>query len=348
MCNSLTIGFFDSGIGGLSVLRECKKLLSAYGVSANFIYYADNANLPFGNKTESEIIQIATEGIKKLLEYQPKVIVLACNTVSLIAYPHLQRLYPPHIPTIPIIPVTPPIKHARALDTSAHTQTQSNSKTMILATRASLNSRAFANHFKDANLADYLLVSGENLARVIETNLNPKNITDPNITPRTHADVLNDRGTHRYVSTGRGGRGDGVNDHYFTTTPSHPIKRNCADLNVITAYIYSILLPYKKYFDSQQITKIILGCTHYSLVKPQIQQAIISLSAKANKLGHVDVFSDPKIQNIQLIDNTKQIAHTLYKTLLTQTNPQITQPPKFVFSNPNENIQKLAESLFNN
>ena len=72
------ICLFDSGIGGLTVL---KKLISKFP-QENYIYLADLARVPFGDKTSEEIKTIANEIIEWLLRFNPKMIVMACNTSS--------------------------------------------------------------------------------------------------------------------------------------------------------------------------------------------------------------------------------------------------------------------------
>ena len=72
------ICLFDSGIGGLTVL---KKLINKFP-EENYIYLADLARVPFGDKTKEEITTIANEIIEWLSKFNPKVIIMACNTSS--------------------------------------------------------------------------------------------------------------------------------------------------------------------------------------------------------------------------------------------------------------------------
>jgi len=74
------IGVFDSGVGGLSVLKRMKELMP----SANFIYYADSKNCPYGTKSLEEIYNLTLAGCKKLVSLGAEVIVIACNTASLV------------------------------------------------------------------------------------------------------------------------------------------------------------------------------------------------------------------------------------------------------------------------
>jgi len=76
--NNRPVCLFDSGIGGLTVL---KKLINKFP-NENYIYLADLARVPFGDKTKEEIKSIVDEIIEWLVRFEPKVIVMACNTSS--------------------------------------------------------------------------------------------------------------------------------------------------------------------------------------------------------------------------------------------------------------------------
>ncbi len=84
------IGVFDSGIGGFTVLNRLKQALP----TESFIYVADNANKPFGDKSSAQILRINDNIITYLLSQEVKLIVIACNTSSAIALKHDKRLYP--------------------------------------------------------------------------------------------------------------------------------------------------------------------------------------------------------------------------------------------------------------
>ncbi len=76
-CNG-NIGIFDSGIGGVTVLREIIKMLP----NENYIYYSDSKNNPYGDKSHAEILTICDEIVEKLINMNCKAIVIACNTAS--------------------------------------------------------------------------------------------------------------------------------------------------------------------------------------------------------------------------------------------------------------------------
>jgi glutamate racemase len=84
------IGIFDSGSGGLSVLREIVRLLPG----ENYVYFADNAFCPYGDKTQDEIIQRSRTITRLLLGKGADVIVIACNTATAAAIATLRKEFP--------------------------------------------------------------------------------------------------------------------------------------------------------------------------------------------------------------------------------------------------------------
>jgi glutamate racemase len=87
------IGIFDSGVGGLTVLREIEKLLPAEDI----VYFGDTARVPYGNKSKPTIIKFSTENILFLLEKKVKIVVVACNTSSALALNYLKDIFSIHL-----------------------------------------------------------------------------------------------------------------------------------------------------------------------------------------------------------------------------------------------------------
>ncbi len=99
------IAFFDSGVGGLPYLRWAKEHLP----NENYVYLLDRANFPYGTKTKEEVLTIVLDGISRLItKVRPKIIVLACNTATVVALQKLRALYP----AIPFVGVVPAVKPA--------------------------------------------------------------------------------------------------------------------------------------------------------------------------------------------------------------------------------------------
>ena len=93
------IGVFDSGVGGLTVLKEVRNILP----HENIIYYGDNLNNPYGNKSEQKIFDLSFNIIKFLLEQNVKLILIACNTVSAVCFSELNQIFKERVKLIEII-----------------------------------------------------------------------------------------------------------------------------------------------------------------------------------------------------------------------------------------------------
>lgn len=107
-----TILVFDSGIGGLSVYSEIKKLLP----DLNYIYAMDNAGFPYGDKSDEIIISRVNKIIRQISQLYPiDIAIIACNTASTICLPILRKTF-----NIPIVGVVPAIKPAIAISKNKH------------------------------------------------------------------------------------------------------------------------------------------------------------------------------------------------------------------------------------
>ncbi|WP_313756177.1 glutamate racemase [Tissierella sp.] len=99
----MQIGFFDSGIGGITVLYDTLKILP----NEDYIYYADTINVPYGQKTKEEVKKYIFNAIEFIIEQGVKAIVIACNTATSVAIEELRAKY-----NIPIIGMEPAVKPA--------------------------------------------------------------------------------------------------------------------------------------------------------------------------------------------------------------------------------------------
>jgi len=146
------IGVFDSGIGGVTVLKEIIKILP----KENYIYYSDSANNPYGNKTQEEIIARCDEIVKYLVEQNCKAIVIACNTASAKAVDILRKMYP----QIPFIAIEPAYKmvHDFSYDKS----------TLIMATKGTIESERFNILYTKYNNHKTYILPCVGLADIIE------------------------------------------------------------------------------------------------------------------------------------------------------------------------------------
>lgn len=121
------LGFFDSGVGGLTVVRAVQDLLPHEDV----IYLGDTARLPYGSKSPETIRQFADEDVHFLLSKGVKAIVVACNTATAHALPSLQQKY-----EIPIMGVILPGVEAALADPAAE-------RIGIIATRGTIGSHVY-------------------------------------------------------------------------------------------------------------------------------------------------------------------------------------------------------------
>ena len=99
MTDNRPIGVFDSGIGGLTVLREIWKAVP----EESTIYFGDNSRAPYGTKSRSTVIRYSLQNMKFLESKDVKMIVVACNTASAYAYEELKKRA-----NVPVVEVVTP------------------------------------------------------------------------------------------------------------------------------------------------------------------------------------------------------------------------------------------------
>ena len=121
------IGVFDSGIGGLTVVKDILKLLP----NENIVYFGDTAHLPYGTKSEKQIKEYAIADVNFLSKFDLKSLVIACNTADSVASPTLRSTF-----DYPIYGVIQPASK-RAVNLSK------NKRIGIMATNATVKSRAY-------------------------------------------------------------------------------------------------------------------------------------------------------------------------------------------------------------
>ena len=146
------IGFFDSGIGGISVWKEVVKLLPR----ENTIYLADSKNSPYGSKTISEIQDISFKNTKWLIERGCKLIVVACNTATTNSINLLREKF-----EIPFVGIEPGIKPA--------IKDSKNGKIGVLATRGTLSSELFEKTSQSFFGIDIIEKDGDGIVEIIES-----------------------------------------------------------------------------------------------------------------------------------------------------------------------------------
>ncbi len=129
------VGVFDSGFGGLTVLRELLHHLPG----ADFIYLGDTAHLPYGSKSQAAVTRFTSAAIKLLVGRGAELVVVACNTASALALPHLDDGSP-----VPLLGVIKPGAEAAADAVLSGHAAPLSSTAIVLATEATVASHAYA------------------------------------------------------------------------------------------------------------------------------------------------------------------------------------------------------------
>jgi glutamate racemase len=138
----MTIGVFDSGFGGLTVLRELLPLIP----QARYLYLGDTARLPYGSKSRETIVRYAISSARFLHERGAEFLVIACNTATALALDELRAALP-----IPVVGVIDPGTRAAAAACSSRA-TDGPSGVLVLATQATVDSHAYARSCKAEGL----------------------------------------------------------------------------------------------------------------------------------------------------------------------------------------------------
>ena len=218
------IGIFDSGVGGLTVVKEIEKILPGESI----VYFGDTARVPYGTKSKDTVNRFSRENIKFLLKFKVKAIVVACNTSSSLAIPALRREF-----NLPIIGVIEP-------GTLKATSLSKSKRIGVIGTKATISSGIYETRIK--SLAPQAKVFSKSC---------------PLFVPLAEEGWLTDK-----------------------------ITRDVAKI-------------YLESFRLRKVDTLILGCTHYPLLKGLIKKVV----------G----------KNIKLVDSASQTAKET-KNLLVQKN----------------------------
>ena len=130
MKNQAPIVVFDSGFGGISVLKRLVSIMP----NEDFLYYGDSANAPYGPRTQEEVCKLTLSAIGFLADRNPKAVVIACNTATAASLDALEAKFP----HIPIIGIRPAVQQAAS---ASH-------RVLVLATQGTIQSTPFQNQLK--------------------------------------------------------------------------------------------------------------------------------------------------------------------------------------------------------
>ncbi|WP_150466491.1 glutamate racemase [Francisella sp. SYW-9] len=228
MQNNRPIGVFDSGIGGLTVVKNLMEILP----NENIIYFGDIARIPYGTKSRATIQKFAAQTARFLIAQEVKAIIIACNTISALAKDIVQDI----AKDIPVIDVI-----------SAGVSLVSDLNAVgVIATPATINSNAYALQIHKNN-------------------------------PET-----------------------GV-----YSTPCGLFVSMIEEGFIEGQIVELVAKQYLEYFNDKDIQALILGCTHYPIIKQSISDILnvdlIDPSQQASKILK-DLLIDKKIQNTSQLD----------------------------------------------
>ena len=151
---SLPIAVIDSGVGGISVLRELVKIMP----EEKFLYFGDSKNAPYGTKSRAEVLEITRNNLEMLKERGIKALVVACNTATSAAV----RILREENPELPIVGIEPAVKPA--------SQLCDHPKILVMATPLTLREekfKALVARFEDKG--DFIPLPCPGLADLVET-----------------------------------------------------------------------------------------------------------------------------------------------------------------------------------
>jgi glutamate racemase len=214
MADARPIGVYDSGVGGLTVLREILRRTPAEST----VYLGDNARAPYGTRTDDEVRRFSAECLDRLVMEDVKALVVACNTSTAVALPELRRRY-----DLPVLGVIRPGASAAALATRTR-------RVGVIGTPATIRSHAYFDAVKEENAA----------VEVYEH-------ATPTLVPLVEAGVLAGPAAEAAVAEALApllGRLGADGDFIFPLPPS------------------------------ARVDTLLLGCTHYPLLRPVIAAAV--------------------------------------------------------------------------
>ncbi len=129
------IGIFDSGIGGLTVVKSVLRIMP----NENIVYFGDTARVPYGSKSNETVVEYSIQAANFLLRKNIKLLVVACNTASAVALKELRKFL-----TIPVIGMIEP-------GAKMALQESRTGIVGVIGTRATINNKAYAHELKKLN-----------------------------------------------------------------------------------------------------------------------------------------------------------------------------------------------------
>ncbi len=246
------IGIFDSGVGGLTVFREIRRLFP----HEDIVYFGDTARVPYGPKSRDTVINYSIQNARFLLQLGAKIIVVACNTAASVALPALKARF-----AVPIIGVIEPGARMAVEATQNH-------RIGVIGTEGTVRSKAYMHAIQQ-----------------IDPNQEVLGTACPLFVPLAE---------------------EGWEDH--------PVTRSVAQ-----EYLHDLL--------SRNIDTLVLGCTHYPILKKTIQEVA----------GN----------SVTLIDSAEAIARHL-KEILPEPQSSGEGHDQFFVSDNEQKFEQIARKILQN
>jgi glutamate racemase len=254
--SSQPIGVFDSGIGGLTVANAIQKVLP----NESLVYFGDTAHLPYGDKSPDSIKYYAIRIAQFLMQKNCKMIVIACNTASSIAYETVVDFVGGKIPVVDVInPVVDLVTHTKSIH-----------KVGVIGTKGTIKSDIYAKKIKAASKKEVASLATPLLAPMIE-------------------------------------------EGFF----NNKISRS-----VIASYLSSRKLT--------KIDALILACTHYPLIRPEVEEYYKSSVNIIDTAGVVADNVKATLKKNNLLSKKKNPVHHFYVSDFTKSFEEST---RFFFRN---------------
>jgi glutamate racemase len=249
-----TIGVFDSGFGGLTVLRALLPLLP----NANYIYLGDTARLPYGSKSRETIARYAVSSAKFLHEQGAELLVIACNTATALALEDIQRALP-----IPVIGVVEP-------------GAQSASQLQSLSQGSSFRPER-SEVEKSASLPLLAESQQDHLSRVphVRDSLIVANLEK--ISPPAHVLVLATAATVQSHAYTHALNALGLEAYEKACPLLVPLVEEGWTNHPVTDEVLRVYLT-EALTAAPAAQTLLLGCTHYPLLEPAIRRTLATLN----------------------------------------------------------------------
>ncbi len=291
-----TIGVFDSGFGGLTVLRALLQLLP----NANYIYLGDTARLPYGSKSRETIARYAVSSAKFLEEQGAELLVVACNTATALALDDIKQAL-----SIPVIGVVEPGAHAvlKAADQNQLINKKSvilsepqsgESKDLHFASEGECHPERSAAESKDLHFASEEDCHPE---RSAAESKNPHFASAPLVLVLATAATVQSRAyTHALKILN-------LKAHEKACPLLVPLVEEGWINHPVTDEVLRIYLT-EALSEAPNATTLLLGCTHYPLLEPAIHRTLATLN-----------------HPLTIIDSAKATAQAVITNLLTSQSP---------------------------